>query len=211
MKTHQHPHPPGAPPSAAPAEDDGRDALALSSAENADLCAGCVKCCTYLSIQIDTPRAAWEYDQWIWALHHQGIQLYLERPEAWFLLVEARCRQLQGDGRCAIHGRHPVLCREYDPRSCERRYPLSDVRAWFHDAAELERWLERERPSHFRALMRYRNDTAPGPPVADARRDRAAAATLIPLAALATAGSGAGRNAPALAAPRRAGARRNVR
>jgi len=211
MKTHGHDHPPAAIPAATPAEDDGRDALALSSAENADLCAGCVKCCTYLSIQIDTPRAAWEYDQWIWALHHEGIQIYLERPEAWFLLIQARCRQLQDDGRCAIHGRHPVLCREYDPRSCERRYPLSDMRAWFHDASELEAWLARERPAHYRALMRHRKDTAPGPSVADARRDRAASAALIPLESLLPGRSAAERAAPALAAGGRNGGRRNVR
>lgn len=149
--------------------DDGRDALALSATENADLCAGCVKCCTYISIEVESPRAAWEYDQWIWALHHEGIEMYLERPERWFLQVETRCTALNEAGRCSIHGRHPVLCREYDPRTCERRYPLSEMRAAFRDAYELERWLERERPAHFKALMAYRKDkpaVAPPPLVA---------------------------------------------
>jgi Fe-S-cluster containining protein len=149
------------------APEDRRDALDLSPAENADLCAGCVACCTYITIEIDAPRAAWEYDQWIWALHHRGIELYVERPEKWFLHIATVCRQLGPDGRCRIHGRHPVLCREYDPRSCERRLPLADIRAWFHEAFELERWIERERPSHWKKLMAFRSDR-PAVPLAPA-------------------------------------------
>lgn len=145
------PHP------AAPADEaDERDATELSAAENADLCAGCVRCCTYVVIEIDAPHAGWEYDQWIWTLHHQGIEIYVERPEKWFLHIETRCRQLDARGRCGIYHERPVLCREYDPRGCERRYPLSEVRAWFHDAGELEAWLRAERPAHWQRLLAHR-------------------------------------------------------
>ena len=183
MKTHPH----GAPRNdAPPADDDGRDAKELSPDENADLCAGCVKCCTYITIEIDAPRAAWEYDQWIWALHHEGIEVYVERPERWYVHVATKCRQLQSNGRCAIHGRHPVLCREYDPRSCERRLPLADQRAWFHDAYELEAWIAKERPAHWKRLMAYRKDRADAPPMENG------AGGLIPVASL-MAGGGNGR------------------
>ncbi len=145
------------------ADTDPRDPKDLSAAENADLCRGCTACCTYITIEVDAPRAAWEYDQWIWALHHQGIEMYVERPERWFLHVATVCRQLDAHGRCSIHGRHPVLCREYDPRSCERRYPLADQRAWFHDAYELEAWIARERPAHWKRLMAWRKDRVETP------------------------------------------------
>jgi Fe-S-cluster containining protein len=191
--------------------DDPRDAKELSSSENADLCAGCVKCCTYITVEIDAPRAAWEYDQWIWALHHEGIEVYVERPERWFLHVEARCRKLNSAGRCSIYGRHPVLCREYDPRSCERRLPLADVRAWFHDGEELEQWIQTSRPSHWKRLMDYRADQPQAPPVADARADRAAAGTLIPLAALALEAAGPGRSRPSARSEASTPARRRVR
>lgn len=191
--------------------DDTRDAKELSSSENADLCAGCVKCCTYITVEIDAPRAAWEYDQWIWALHHEGIEVYVERPERWFLHVEARCRKLNSAGRCSIYGRHPVLCREYDPRSCERRLPLADVRAWFHDGEELEKWIQASRPSHWKRLMDYRADEPQGPPVADARADRASAGTLIPLAALALEAARPGRSRLPARSEASAPARRRVR
>ena len=180
--------------------DDERDAKDLSPAENADLCSGCVRCCTYITVEVDAPRAAWEYDQWIWALHHEGIEMFVERPESWFLHVATKCRQLQPSGRCSIHGRHPVLCREYDPRSCERRLPLADQRAWFHDAYELEAWLQRERPAHWKRLMAYRKDrvtadaaasSSPGPAFEAGRLagNGAMSGGLIPLLSLGGRGS----------------------
>lgn len=178
----------------APAISDTRLALALSAGENSDLCSGCVRCCTYITVEIDAPRAAWEYDQWIWALHHRGIELYLESPEHWYLHVETRCDQLNAQRRCAIHGRHPVLCREYDPRSCERRLPLADIRAWFKTGADLEAWLGRERPAHHRRLMAYRRDALQGPAVANAR---AAGASAIPLLQIAAPSAVIARSAPA--------------
>ncbi len=94
-----------------PHGDDSREALDLTPAENADLCAGCVKCCTYITVEVDSPRSPREYDQWLWAIMHRNVSLYVERPEKWFIAFETRCENLGGDGRCRIYGRHPVLCR----------------------------------------------------------------------------------------------------
>jgi hypothetical protein len=171
--------------------EDGRGALDLSAEENADLCSGCVKCCTYITIEIDAPRAAWEYDQWIWALHHKSIKLYLEKPERWFIHVDTVCDRLGDDGRCTIYGRHPVLCRKYDPRSCERRLPLADIVAWFDGPYEFEAWIQKKRPAHWARLMKYRND-GPAPPVTNGVQ----AGTLVSIA-------GVGGAPLALSPPRR--------
>ena len=165
-----------------PSKDEQRDAFALSSAENADLCSGCVKCCTYITVEIDAPRAAWEYDQWSWALHHEQVGLFLEKPERWFLHFDARCSKLQPNGRCAIHGRHPRLCREYDPRSCERRLPLADIVAWFHTAEAFEAWIREHRPRHWERLEAYRI------PPREAAAPDSSLAGFIPLQSLALAG-----------------------
>jgi hypothetical protein len=138
-----------------------------------------VKCCTYITVEIDAPRAAWEYDQWIWALYHEHVSLYVERPERWLLHFETVCRQLDRAGRCAIHGRHPVLCRDYDPRSCERRLPLADVVAWFDDGDALEDWLRMKRPAHHQRLMEWRRDMPQGPPVAHAHREHPTDGALV--------------------------------
>jgi hypothetical protein len=135
---------------------DFDDERTLSSGETAELCTGCVKCCTYVAVEVDAPRAAWEYDQWSWALHHDRVSLYLERPERWYLHFETRCNRLMANGRCEIHGKHPVLCREYDPRSCERRLPNDDIVAWFHTAEQLDDWLRVQRPRHWERLVQFR-------------------------------------------------------
>jgi Fe-S-cluster containining protein len=175
--------------------DDARPAVELSAQENADLCSGCVKCCTYITVEIDPPRASWEYDQWIWALHHQTIQLFVERPERWLLHIDTLCRQLDSQGRCSIYGRHPVLCREYDPRSCERRLPLA-VRAWFANAEQFEEWIRVHRPRHWKRLLDYRRDMPPGPPVADGQARGAIQEALVHIEA-----------GPASGRPRRNGSR----
>jgi hypothetical protein len=64
-------------------------------------------------------------------------------------------------------------------------------------------------PAHYRRLMAFRKDTPAGPPVADARRDRAAAAALVSIAsAPPRSGNGAGgvARSPRRAAPGRAAA-----
>ncbi len=137
-------------------EHDKRDSLQLGAQENADLCAGCARCCETVSIEIDAPRSAWEYDQWVWVLHHDTLEVYVEKPERWFLHIETRCTKLDLHGRCSIHGKHPILCREYDPRVCERRLPLADIAAWFKTADALEGWLQDHRPSHWKKLLAWR-------------------------------------------------------
>ena len=56
-----------------------------------------------------------------------------------------------------------MLCREYDPRVCERRLPLADVVAWFKRAADLELWLRAKRPSHWKRLEAWRAGKAGKP------------------------------------------------
>ncbi|MEQ1833878.1 MAG: YkgJ family cysteine cluster protein, partial [Candidatus Eisenbacteria bacterium] len=163
-------------------DEDGRDPLQLSASENADLCAGCTRCCDTVSIEIDAPRSAWEYDQWVWVLHHRSLEVYVEKPERWFLHIETRCNMLNEQGRCSIHGRHPILCREYDPRVCERRLPLLDIVAWFKDAGELESWLAAKRPAHWKRLLDWRKSKIRAGEKANARRVKLPAAALIQIA-----------------------------
>jgi len=159
--------------------EDPREAVELSAEENADLCTGCTRCCETVCIEVDAPRTPWEYDQWIWVLHHENLELYVERPERWYLHIAARCTQLDDEGRCRIYGEHPVLCREYDPRGCERRAPLSDVVAWFRSAADFERWLQERRPSHWKRLLAHRAANPVGRPAAPRAPSIAAALVRI--------------------------------
>jgi len=125
----------------------------LTPVQNMALCRGCTRCCTYVAVEVDAPDLPWLYDQYVWMLDHRGVWMYVEKGNRWFVQFETVCEQLEDDGRCRVYGRHPVLCKEYDARSCERRGDMGQVRARFHRGEELVRWLEVQRPVHYR---RYR-------------------------------------------------------
>lgn len=188
-------------------DDDGRDPLQLSATENADLCAGCTRCCDTVSIEIDAPRSAWEYDQWVWVLHHRSLEIYVEKPERWFMHIETRCNMLNEQGRCSIHGKHPILCREYDPRVCERRLPLLDIVAWFKNADELELWLQSKRPAHWKRLEKWRHTKIREAEKANAKQRR----VKLPVAALIQiAEAGSASHEPATHLPERKVARKRL-
>ena len=43
----------------------------LTPAQNMMLCAGCVRCCTYVAVEVDAPDTPWQYDQYVWLLYHK--------------------------------------------------------------------------------------------------------------------------------------------
>lgn len=139
----------GAPVALEPVPESGP----LTPGQSAMLCAGCVRCCTYVAVEVDAPDVPWLYDQYIWLLYHRGVWMYVERGNRWYVQFETVCEKLTVEGRCSVHGAHPVLCKDYDPRSCERRTDLAEVRARFFDGHDLEEWMREHRPAHWR---RYR-------------------------------------------------------
>jgi hypothetical protein len=120
----------------------------LDAAQSIMLCAGCVRCCTYVAVEVDAPDTPWQYDQYVWLLYHRNIWMYVEKGNHWYVQFETVCDKLSPEGRCTVHGEHPVLCKEYDARSCERRGELSDIVARFRDGQDLVRWIEQNRPRH---------------------------------------------------------------
>ena len=122
----------------------------LSAAQCMTLCAGCQRCCTYVAVEVDAPDVPWMYDQYVWLLYHKGVWMYVEKGNKWFVQFETVCEKLAPSGACNVHGSHPVLCKSYDARTCERRGELSDVVARFFDGDDLVRWLEAKRPAHHR-------------------------------------------------------------
>jgi hypothetical protein len=120
----------------------------LDAAQSMMLCAGCVRCCTYVAVEVDAPDTPWQYDQYVWLLYHRNVWMYVEKGNHWYVQFETVCDKLAPTGQCTVHGGHPVLCKKYDARACERRGELSDVIARFRDGDDLVRWLEQNRPRH---------------------------------------------------------------
>jgi hypothetical protein len=127
----------------------------LTPTQNMMLCAGCVRCCTYVAVEVDAPDTPWQYDQYVWLLYHKNIWMYVEKGNHWYVQFETVCAKLSPQGHCTVHGKHPVLCKNYDARSCERRGELSDVHARFKDGDDLVKWIATQRPRHHARYMAW--------------------------------------------------------
>lgn len=106
-------------------------------------CRGCIAhCCRYVSVEIDPPKAKWQYDQVYWMLLHEAVSVYEEMEGGWFVEFRTRCRALSEHNLCSTYETRPNLCREYSNESCgvwnkERLY-----RVRFDDAASFAHWLD---------------------------------------------------------------------
>ena len=85
----------------------------------APTCDGCVAhCCRYVAVEIERPRVRRQYDQIRWMLLHQNVAVFVGSDRRWYVEFRTRCRELQGDGRCASYHDRPDLCRNYEVDAC---------------------------------------------------------------------------------------------
>ena len=108
-------------------------------------CSRCMpsKCCTYITEPLDTPRSKADFDQLLWQVSHQGVEVYKD-SSGWYLLVTGRCEHLQPDGACGIYEARPQICRDYDNDWCELDAPAHDgFLLHFRDYHELLEYCRR--------------------------------------------------------------------
>lgn len=100
--------------------------IAGGSAEfnKCDLCTNS-KCCTYVTQQIDVPRSKYDFEVLLWQVSHDGVGAYKD-DDGWFVMFEARCQHLLGDGRCNIYADRPTICRSHSNDYCEYDAPAED-------------------------------------------------------------------------------------
>jgi len=100
-------------------------------------CSYCVgsKCCTYITQELDTPRAMSDFDHMLWQTSHQDIQIYKDE-DGWYLLINRTCNHLQKDGRCGIYDDRPIICRDHNNDECEFDSMAEDDFELFFDGYE---------------------------------------------------------------------------
>jgi len=136
--------------------DEGGDRLLPVIQKASDHpCFECAKCCTYVAVEIDTPTTNAEYDQIVWYLYHERVEVFVDWEDAWHVLFRTRCEQLTSAGMCGVYATRPAICKDFDWRACEQRYTPADGSpdklAWL-DAEGFLAWFEAQRP---RAFARY--------------------------------------------------------
>ena len=100
-------------------------------------------CCRYLTVQVDTPRSILDFDNLLWKLYHEQVQLFKD-ADGWYLLINNLCRNLSGDGRCMIYDKRPHACREHSADNCDADNPIEDVAEYyFPDADALETYCRK--------------------------------------------------------------------
>ena len=95
-----------------------------SEVSKCDLCTNS-KCCTYVTHQIDKPRSKYDFEILLWQVSHDGVGAYKDE-DGWFLMFEARCQHLLGDGRCNIYEIRPTICRSHSNDYCEYDAPAEE-------------------------------------------------------------------------------------
>lgn len=83
------------------------------------LCGG--RCCTYLVVQIPTPRSKRDVDEIRWWLAHHNVQVFLDNEDgSWNIQFNTPCRYLTPSGRrCRIYANRFNVCREHASENCE--------------------------------------------------------------------------------------------
>lgn len=100
-------------------------------------------CCTYITQQIDTPRAKTDFEHLLWQISHENIRIYKDE-DGWTLLIETKCLHLQLNGDCGIYDVRPGICREHSNDYCEYDAPPEDgFDLYFHDYKALRKYCKK--------------------------------------------------------------------
>jgi Fe-S-cluster containining protein len=119
-------------------------------------CFDCVRCCSYVAIEIDKPTTMKEYDYIVWYLYHRDVSVFVDWEGTWYIKFETRCEHLTPPGLCDIYSSRPIICKGFDWRECENRLRDEPADKWlFETSDEFLRWLEKKRPKTYKRFQTY--------------------------------------------------------
>jgi len=114
------------------------------------------KCCRYITVQIDKPRAKIDREEIRWFLAHENVCVYIDADDkSWNVQFHTDCRHLDRNHRCTIYSHRYQICREHDTEDCE----ASDAHAAdtvFHNPDEFDAWWQKKRAKRRRKKRRKR-------------------------------------------------------
>lgn len=105
-------------------------------------CKQCGTCCRQVSVAMDTPEDKEDWDELIWMLHHENINVYLDNEDDWCVEFRTPCKHLMEDNRCGIYENRPNLCREHSAEECEMHGEGETYKLMFRSAEELMKYLD---------------------------------------------------------------------
>ena len=117
--------------------------------KNKKLCANCDLCCRYITVGIDKPTTKAEYDNIIWQLLHENINVFVDHDNDWFVEFMTPCSKLnQTTKLCTIYETRPKICRDYKQFDCVRYNNEPAEKIYFKTAYDFEKYLTRAGNGH---------------------------------------------------------------
>ena len=119
------------------------EAKAEKQGKKAATCTSCGLCCSYVAIEVDTPKTVKQATMMLWYVYHEGISLYVNDDD-WMVQFDTTCIHLQPDYRCGVYETRPHICREFSEQDCEVN--TGDDGKTFYTATEFLEHLAQTRP-----------------------------------------------------------------
>ncbi|WP_455198733.1 YkgJ family cysteine cluster protein [Kaarinaea lacus] len=117
------------------------------------------KCCNHISMEIDTPETMKDFDQLLWKISHQQIEIYKDEGSWHLMVVNVPCANLLPDGACGIYEKRPMICREYSNEYCEFDSSAEDdFDLHFRDYESLEKYCRKRFTKWDRRFKKWLKD-----------------------------------------------------
>lgn len=123
-------------------------------------CTSCGLCCSYVAIEVDTPKTVKQATQLLWYVYHEGVSLYVNDDD-WMVQFDTTCIHLQPDYRCGVYETRPHICREFSEQDCEIN--TGDDGRTFYTATEFLEHLAQTRPRVHAVVKKSFAPPAEGP------------------------------------------------
>ncbi|MDO8669732.1 MAG: YkgJ family cysteine cluster protein [Candidatus Buchananbacteria bacterium] len=115
------------------------------SEKNKELCHKCDLCCKYVAIGIDKPKSKTDYQNIIWQLWHENVNIFVDHDNDWYVEFETPCLALdKKTSLCAVYENRPKICRDYKQVDCVRYNNDPAEKIYFKTPASFEKYLKKK-------------------------------------------------------------------
>ena len=101
------------------------------------------KCCEYFCFEIDEPDDYEEFEDVRWYLCHEGVTVHIDDEGDWYISLANRCTMLDENNTCRAYDSRPLICRKYDPETCDFTDEDYDYQAEFNRPEELDAYARK--------------------------------------------------------------------
>lgn len=113
------------------------------SVENKKLCDNCDLCCKYITLEIDKPINKTDYNNIIWQLLHENVNVFIDHDNDWYVEFITPCLALDKKTKlCTIYKDRPKICRDYVQTDCVKYNNEPAEKIYFKNAESFKKYLK---------------------------------------------------------------------